>query len=137
MGTGEFSDAEILERACLRVAMFMRGMWEEKGSSDTRLLLDPWIPDRLTVVGRSRGCTGKVYREHVVPRVHIANEVHRMFADGSDDRAVASYIRDHLKIIEISKEEANLLDLSSGASQSTRHPCPTLRRSASRGARLP
>ena len=66
-----FSPAERLERASLRVAMHIRGMWEEKGSSDTRLLEALFLPDELTVVGRSRSYEGKGHREHVVPRLVI------------------------------------------------------------------
>ena len=122
MPVRNFSDAELLERASLRVAMFMRGMWEEKGSSDTRLLLDPWMPDRLTIMGRSRACTGKSYREHVVPRAWIANEVHRMFQAGCTDQAVALYIRDHVKIVEITKEEADRLDRTTNFHLKTKMP---------------
>src|SRR5690606_27942308 len=118
----DFSDAELLERACLRVTMFMRGMWEEKGSSDSRLLFDPWIPDRLVTVGRSTACTDKVYREHVVPRVHIANAVHKMFADGYSDEQVARYIREHVKIVEITREEADRLDRRVNANLKTKMP---------------
>jgi hypothetical protein len=106
----DFTDAELLERASLRVAMFMRGMWEEKDSSDSRLLFDPWLPDRLTTVGRSKACMGEVYREHVVPRVLIAKAVHEMFARGRSDEQVALYIREHVKIVEITREEAARLD---------------------------
>jgi hypothetical protein len=117
-----FSDSELLERACLRVAMFMRGMWEEKGSSDSRLLFDPWIPDKLVIAGRSRACVGEVYREHVVPRVHIANEVHRMFAAGCTDQQAAFYIREHVKIVEITKAEAARLDGKSNSNVKTKMP---------------
>lgn len=117
-----FTDAELLERASLRVAMFMRGMWEEKDSSDSRLLFDPWIPDRLVIAGRSRACTGQVYREHVVPRVHIAYEVHRMFAAGCADEEVALYIRQHVKIVEITKDEAARLDRKSDFNLKTTMP---------------
>ena len=98
--------------------MFSMGMWEEKDSSDTRLLFDPRIPDRLTIAGRSCACTDQIYREHVVPRVLIANEIQEMFANGCADEEVALYIREHVKIVEITKEvggppgpEVELFDL--------------------------
>jgi hypothetical protein len=102
--------------------MFMKGMWEEKDSSDSRLLFDPWIPDRLTIVGRSRACTGQIYREHVIPRVYIAKEVHRMLAEKRRDDEVAKYILDHVKIVEISKQEAELLDLKINSNLKTKMP---------------
>jgi len=76
--TNDFSRAERLERASLRVAMLIRGMWEEKGSSDTRLLETLLLPDDLTIVGRSRALRGKGRREHVVPRLVIIAECHKM-----------------------------------------------------------
>lgn len=108
----EFSPAERLERASLRIAMHIRGMWEEKGSSDTRLLEALFLPDELTVVGRSRAFNGKGRREHVVPRLVIIKECHRMIEAGETDQAVAELIRNHAKIVLISAEECERLDRS-------------------------
>ena len=108
-GIREFSREERLERACLRVAMVIRGMWEEKGDSDSRLF-DWLIPDDLTVVGRSHAYDGVGRREHVVPRKVIADECHKMLKAEQSDRALADYIKHHLRIVRISHEECQRLD---------------------------
>ena len=106
----EFSPAERFERASLRVAMHIRGLWEEKGSSDSRLLESLLLPDELTIVGRSRALEGPGRREHVVPRRVVVEECHNMLARGEPDVAIAKFIRDHVKIVLISNEERQRLD---------------------------
>lgn len=83
-------------------------MWEEKGSSDTRLLLPPLIPDAFVTVGES--VAGKEHREHVIPRNVICYQCHKMFEEDSSIEAVAKFIRKHLQIVYISKEEQQKLD---------------------------
>lgn len=106
----KYTDEERLDRACLRVAMHIRGLWEEKGSSDTRLLEGLLIPDELTVAGQSNAYNGKGRREHVVPRKVIVDECHEMLRRGEDDARIARFIKDHLKIVLITHEECELLD---------------------------
>jgi hypothetical protein len=105
-----FSKAELFDRAALRVAAHIRGLLEEKGSSDTRLLEALFIPDELTVVGRSRACVGEGHREHVVPRRVVIKECHRMIETGATDAEVARFIRDTVRIVRISDEERRRLD---------------------------
>ncbi len=105
----EYSNEERFERASLRVAMHIRGLWEEKGSSDTRLLEALFIPDELTVVGRSYA-ENATRREHVVPRRVIVHECHEMLKRKETDEALAKLIRDNTKIVLISKEESERLD---------------------------
>jgi hypothetical protein len=66
-----FSHEEMLGRAFYRIAWNIRSMWEEKGSSDTRLLIEPMIPDDFVLVGQSKAAVDKAnqYKEHVVPRM--------------------------------------------------------------------
>ncbi|HTM79462.1 hypothetical protein [Asticcacaulis sp.] len=107
-----YTTEERLERACQRVAMHIRGLWEEKGSSDTRLLDGLFMPDEFTVVGKSHNYDGKGRREHVVPRLVIIKECHAMLERGESDLAIAKFIRDHVRIVLISKEEQERLDQS-------------------------
>ncbi len=86
----EYSHEERYERACQRVAMHIRGLWEETGHSDTRLLEGLFLPDEFTVVGRSHNYAGKGRREHVVPRLVIIKECLAMLAEGHDDKAIAA-----------------------------------------------
>ena len=107
----EFSDAERIDRAYLRIAMLIRSLWEETGTSDTRLLDCFLIPDTLTVVGQSLAASpGDTCREHVVPRLWIIRECHRRLGHGASDHEIARLIRDNLKIVKISKEERSRLD---------------------------
>ena len=103
-----FSEEDLIQRAFQRVAMVMFGMWEEKGSSDTRLLLPPLIPDEFVIVGES--AAGRENREHVIPRNIICYRCHEMFSAGSSTEAVAAFIRRYLQIVHISKEEQQRLD---------------------------
>jgi len=106
----KFSPEQRLERATLRVAMHIRGLWEEKGGSDTRLLEALFIPDELTLAGHSQAFTGKGRREHVIPRLVIIEQCHRMLEARATDAQIAKFIRDHVRIVMISAEECERLD---------------------------
>jgi len=101
---------ELWERASLRAAMHIRGLWEEKGNSDTRLLDALILPDAFTLVGRSRAWSHPGRREHVIPRVVVVGECHRMLERGETDDAIAAFIRKHVRIVLISQEECVRLD---------------------------
>lgn len=105
-----YTDAERLERACLRTAMHIRGIWEETGGSDTRLLDSLFISDALTTVGRSPNYESGRCREHVVPRRVIIMECREMLKRGEGDVAIAKLIERHNKIVLISREERDRLD---------------------------
>lgn len=117
----KFSREELIERAFLRAATVMFGMWEERGSSDTRLLIPPLIPDEFVIIGES--INGREHREHIIPRVVICNQCHKMFSEGVDINTVARFIRNNLKIIYISKDEQHLLD--NGKQLNLRQRMPT------------
>lgn len=115
-----FSKEELIQRAFHRVATIMHEMWEEKGSSDTRILLPPLIPDEFVTVGES--IAGREHREHVIPRNVICYRCHEMFNAGSDVQTVAKFIREHLKIVYISRLEQQKLD--SGQQMNLRQRMP-------------
>lgn len=108
----KYSREQRLDRACLRVAIHIRGLYEEKGSSDTRLLEGLLLPDELVIVGRSRALRdGDPFRrEHVVPRLFIIEACHEMIERGQDDKALAAFIRDHTKIVLVTPKEAETMD---------------------------
>ena len=106
----EYAFEERYQRACLRAAMNIRGLWEEKGSSDTRLIEGLLLPDEFTVVGQSHAFDTKGRREHVIPRLVVIKEVHDMLERGATDAQIAAFIRDHVKIVRISDEECLRLD---------------------------
>ncbi|WP_143275688.1 hypothetical protein [Brevundimonas sp. SH203] len=104
----EYTREERLHRAARRVAMHIRGMWQEKGNSDTRLLNPPLIPDDLVIVGRSVAI-GATYREHVVPRRVIVEACHSMLENSDSEATVeemAAFILQHLKIVYVTPDEA-------------------------------
>lgn len=120
-----FTHEEKIRRAFLRVAFVMHGMWEERGTSDTRLLNPPLIPDEYVLIGRSN--KGGEFREHMVPRRVICAHCHEMFRLGKSIEEVAQYIRSRLFIVKISKCERDMLDKSSGLNLRQRMPsdwCP-------------
>ncbi len=68
--------------------------------------------DDLTVIGESvRGIIDK-YREHVVPVSLIRDEAIKLAEKGAPEQVIADFIRHHLYVVLISKEEAMLLDTS-------------------------
>ncbi len=108
--SGRYSTEELLGRACYRIAWNIRHMWEETGSSDTRLFLEPMIPNKFVLVGRS---PNGHYNEHVVPRVVLCRICHQMLSeDSSEDslQRIAEVIKRHLKIVQITEEEQVRLD---------------------------
>jgi hypothetical protein len=111
--TERYSKSGRFVRASLRVAMHIRGLYEERGSSDTRLLESFFLPDEHTLVGVShawRASGDKGRREHVVPRLVIIKACHAMVANGENDAAIACVIRDNVKIVMITEEECQRLD---------------------------
>lgn len=105
-----YTPAERFERASLRVALLIRGIWEETGRSDTRLLEAPLLPDELTVVGQSKAFSGRGRREHVVPRLVIIKHCLEMLKNKATDDQIAEFIRAHVKIVCVIREEALQLD---------------------------
>jgi hypothetical protein len=96
-----YSTEEMMERAFQRLAWNVKHMCEETGCSDTRLFIEPIIPDQFVIVGQSR--SGGTHKEHIVPRVVICEQCHRMFEQGESVDAVARFIRKYLKIVLVSK----------------------------------
>lgn len=94
--------------------MHIRGLWEEKGSSHSRLVDGLIIPDEFTIVGQSVNYKGKGHREHVIPCKMIVEKCHEMICDNADDDSIAEFIKKHVKIVLISIDEKNELDRKSG-----------------------
>jgi hypothetical protein len=95
----------------LRVARALRSLWEEGDRrADTRLF-ETLIRDEYVISGTSiKGETHPEHRAHVVPRKVIRDCCLNLFDQGASDHDVAVFIRDHLKIIKITKEEAAYLN---------------------------
>ena len=108
----DYTWEERLERASRRAALHIRGVWEETGHSDTRLIDAILLPDALTIVGITTSTDRPLRREHVVPRIYIIEECKRMLHEGATDEAIADLIRHNTKIVLISRQEQIRLDSS-------------------------
>jgi len=106
--SSKYEKTELMDRAYYRIAWNIFHMWEESGSSDSRLLQEPLIPEVFVVVGKSRKGTSR--KEHVVPRVVICDICHRLYDQGATIEDVAQVIKKLLKIVLIDKEEQKYLD---------------------------
>jgi hypothetical protein len=73
------------------------------------LLGRPVIDDEFVTVGESKA--GAEYREHVVPRIMLVNEACRMYLDGCTVQEVTDLLEKYLKVVLITKGEADRLDL--------------------------
>jgi hypothetical protein len=106
-----FSKEELVDRTFARVARVIYELWEE-GRGDTRLL-DNWlIPDEFVIAGTSKRGGGR--REHVIPRIMIYDQCLEMYERKASIDDVARFIRRHLAIVHISRDEQILLDQALG-----------------------
>lgn len=104
----EKSKDELLLRACERIACVMKGMLEDRNSTDTRLFGPPLVSDELVAVGRSKN--DACCREHVIPRLVICNRAEAMLRSGAGTTEVARFIAEHLKIIYLTQDECDQLN---------------------------
>ena len=112
----KYTASELMDRACYRIAWNIHHMWSETGTSDTRLFMEPIIPESFVTVGKSR--KGADRKEHVVPRRVLCEECHKMFGEKASIDEVAIVIKKYLKIVLISKAEQEHLDYELGLKQS-------------------
>jgi hypothetical protein len=103
-----YTEEQLIQRAFLRVARNIRDIYEENRNSDTRLFIEPFIPNRFVIVGQSKA--GREHMEHVVPCLVIRDKCHEMFDKHESVEAVAVFIRKFLKVVWISKAEQAKLD---------------------------
>lgn len=81
----------------------------------TRILLDGDSIDHLITVGVSKNRTEtNTYREHIVPCIMIHNQLIYMYQNGSTLSEMAQFLKTHLAIVLITKEEAERLDVELG-----------------------
>lgn len=108
--TNESKYSERFRLACHRAAYIMYSMWLERGKSDTRLLLPPLIPDDVVTVGRS--VKGAEVKEHIIPRKVIVEKCHEIFHDGGNADDAERILLDCVRILRLSKSEAERLNRS-------------------------
>lgn len=113
--SNKFTREELIDRSFYRMAWNIHHLWTETGASDTRLLAEPIIANKLVTVGKSR--KGHGHKEHVVPRVMLCEEAHHMFGRGEPIEAVAAFLKKYVKIVLITKDEQQHLDHTLGLKQ--------------------
>ena len=101
---------EIAELACFAARQNLQLPF---GSSFRQLLGFDSI-DHLITIGHSdkalRSKRSEHYREHVVPVVLIKNEIERMAKAHAPSSVISKFLKSHLAILIITKEEAKVLD---------------------------
>ena len=114
----KYPKEELRARACYRAAWNIHHLWQERGSSDTRILDGFLTPDDLFLAGQS--VNGGSYREHVVPRLVLCKKIHEIYELNSSQGAIyqaAEILQKFLKIVLITLEERDLLDKKLGLKQ--------------------
>lgn len=120
-----FSREALFERASLRVVRHIIEVRQEKANrgSDTRFLEEPFLSDDLTLVGASQDDGSGWRREHVIPRKWLIDEIHRRLDDPEQSvEAVAKFIREHVKIVKITRNQCLRLDSKAGLGLKTNMP---------------
>ena len=104
----KYSLDDLRVRACRRAALALHSYWEEGSGAHTRLF-ETLVPDEYVVSGVS--IKGGWYREHVVPCKVIRDHCFELCAQGASVEDVAAFIQAHLKIVFITPEEAEHLNV--------------------------
>jgi len=110
----EIADTEIF----LKIAKRYKHAIVEKDQrllDATRVLLDGDSIDHLITIGSSKNRTEtNSYREHIVPCIMIHNQLISMYQNGNSLADMAQFLKTHLAIVLITKEEAEKLDVELG-----------------------
>ena len=62
------------------------------------------------ISGKGSSKKGETHREHAVPCKIIRDHCFTLFRKGAQDTEVALFIKEHLKIVHITKDECDRLD---------------------------
>ncbi len=105
-------------REYLRLAAVIHALWDDWRQNggdwwcDTRLF-DFLVPDKYTVIGYSiaSNATGvRKRREHIVPRLAIAERCFKMFDEHRSIEEVGGFLSEFLRIVVVTDEEARRID---------------------------
>jgi hypothetical protein len=112
--TEEIADTEIF----LKIVKRYRHAIAEKDQrllDATRVLLDGDSIDHLITVGVSKNRTNdNTYREHIVPCIMIHNQLIDMCLNGKTLCEMAQFLKTHLAIVLVTKQEAEKMDIELG-----------------------
>jgi hypothetical protein len=111
----KYSKEDLIQRAFLRLAVFLYGLWEEGDEADTRIF-EKLIPDDYVTFGTStKALTENAYkREHVVPCAKLRDWVFEQYGRNKSCEEVACELRRFLKIVYVHPDEATLMDKTLG-----------------------
>lgn len=98
---------EIKRRCYLRAARYIKLNWAGQVPSHSRIV-ELFIPENI--VPHGQGLAGQEHREHVVPCVYLLIKCRELFQKGADINDVAEFLRRHVAIVNISKEQQRCLD---------------------------
>ncbi|MBI3713745.1 MAG: hypothetical protein HY253_12405 [Burkholderiales bacterium] len=104
----KFNKTQIKQRRLRRLAQIIFDHWIERSGMDTRYFDHPFIHDEHVVNGRTQ--SGGTYREHVVPRVYLRDQCFLLLDSGASIKEIARILEANLRIVCISKEEADRLN---------------------------
>lgn len=106
----EIADAEIFLKIVKRYR-YAIGEKDQRLLDATRILLDGDSIDHLITVGASKNRTAEnTYREHIVPCIMIHNQLIDMCLNGKTLCEMAQFLKTHLAIVLVTKEEASKMD---------------------------
>lgn len=104
------SSDDLRERSYLRVVRYLEKRAMDGEMPDTQILM--WLPHAVPV-GASHAfeqASGKGHAEHVVPRRLLAHHCTLMLRDGVPAPQVARWMVPYLAIVNLTSDEANLID---------------------------
>lgn len=110
---GKFKRDELRRRAFERLAIIIQHLSEEGDDVHTGLLDDPLIPNVYVEAGSSKSALldgTPRRREHVVPRLMLANQALKMYQSNKSVKEVADMLESNLKFVWVTRDEAGLLD---------------------------
>ncbi len=107
----------------MRLSRVFKALWEDYKARKSRdqnektwcntELFDVFLPDKLTVIGQTQASTVpgvKRRREHLIPRLAVAERCIEMFEEGASLEEAARFLQDFLKCVLVSSDEAKRID---------------------------
>jgi hypothetical protein len=107
-GGARYSEEILKYRQCRRVAVVLRGHWEEGTGIHSRIFV--LVNERFIIDGES--VNGNGHKEHVVPLCLIRDECLKLYDERHSVETVTQAIMKHLSIVLISPKEQEHIDFT-------------------------
>lgn len=128
MITSRYSKEESFKRSFMRMALYLKDIWDEYNHNEKNPLpahsriFDVMMVDDFILLGQSvelqksieAGSSKKGYREHLVPCATLRDHAADMFRAGKMPEDVAAMLQRFLRIVHITREEADRLNYDVG-----------------------